>query len=87
MERSEELFKRICSIGESAIDEFISSRESEHLFLDFKRSSDHGRGVRLSNDDRNNFAKAISGFGNSEGGSSFGVWIAQRERTERPLRG
>lgn len=68
MDRSRELYERIKSQGLAAIDEFIENRVSEELFLDFKRSSDDGKSVRLSQRDRNNLAKAISGFGNSEGG-------------------
>jgi hypothetical protein len=68
LDRSQELFERIKSQGVSAIDEFIETRTSEELFLDFKRSSDNGSSSRLSQIDRNNLAKAISGFGNSEGG-------------------
>jgi hypothetical protein len=68
MARAEDLLKRIEIGGETSIDEFITSRKSEELFLDFKRSSDNGGGTRLSDIDRNNLAKAISGFGNSEGG-------------------
>ena len=68
MERAEELFEKVKKQGEKAIDEFIDTRQSEELFLDFKRSSDNGSGSRLHIKDRNNLAKAISGFGNSEGG-------------------
>ena len=68
MEHSEILFKQVIDKGEEAIDEFIDNRESENLFLDFKRSSNNGNGRKLSQDDRFNLAKAISGFGNSEGG-------------------
>jgi len=68
MSRAEDLFDNILKNGEDAIDEFIETRKAEELFLDFKRSSDNGTGKRLSDIDRNNFAKAISGFGNSEGG-------------------
>jgi len=68
MGRAEDLIERISSLGEAAIDELIVERQSEELFLDFKRSSDNGSGVRLSDADRGNLAKAISGFGNSEGG-------------------
>lgn len=68
MQRADELFNKILSDGEVSIDEFILSRKAEELFLDFKRSSDNGSGTRLSQIDRNNLAKAISGFGNSEGG-------------------
>ena len=69
MGRAEEIFERLKSDGVSAIDEFILNRQSEELFLDCKRSADHGRGPRtLHATDRDNLAKAISGFGNSEGG-------------------
>ncbi|MBU3956439.1 ATP-binding protein [bacterium] len=51
-----------------AINKFIIDRKSEELFLDFKRSADSGKGNKLHDNDRNNLAKAISGFGNSEGG-------------------
>lgn len=68
MGRAEDIFNRIEDKGQRAIDEFILIRKSEELFLEFKRSSDHGQGKRLSDTDRNNLAKAVSGFGNSEGG-------------------
>lgn len=68
MERAEELFEKVKKQGEKAINEFIDTRQSEELFLDFKRSSDDGKGSRLHDKDRNNLSKAISGFGNSEGG-------------------
>lgn len=69
MGRAEDIFQRIKDRGELAIDDFILCRQSEELYLDFKRSSDDGRGPKvLSTNDRNNLAKAISGFGNSEGG-------------------
>ncbi len=68
MARAEDIFERIIKKGETAIDAFLLTRESESLFLDFKRSADDGSGNALHNNDRNNLAKAISGFGNSEGG-------------------
>lgn len=68
MGRPEDLFQRLTEHGEEAIDELIADRQSEELFLDFKRSADNGAGKKLHEDDRKNLAKAISGFGNSEGG-------------------
>jgi hypothetical protein len=68
MERAEELFEKIKSEGKSAIKEFILTRKAEELFLDFKRSANNGDGESLNVIDRNNLQKAISGFGNSEGG-------------------
>lgn len=59
---------RISTLGEQAIDGFIIERQSGELFLDFKRSSNNGSGTRLYDRDRDNLAKAISGFANSEGG-------------------
>jgi schlafen family protein len=68
MARAIELFSRIEQGGEPTILSLVSDRKSEELFLDFKRSADNGTGSRLHDGDRNNLAKAISGFGNSEGG-------------------
>jgi len=66
--RAREILDNILKYGESAIDTFISDREAESLFLDFKRSADNGSGKKLHMNDRANLAKAISGFGNSAGG-------------------
>ena len=68
MARAEDILQRLLENGEMAIDDLILDRQSEELFLDFKRSADNGSGGRLHENDRNNLAKAISGFGNSEGG-------------------
>lgn len=68
MERARELFEKLKNQGKFCIEEFILARKSEELFLDFKRSADSGNGERLNDNDRNNLAKAISGFSNSEGG-------------------
>jgi len=68
MERAKELFEKIKNEGKTAIEEFIFTRKAEELFLDFKRSADNGNGQCLHQRDKNNLAKAISGFGNSEGG-------------------
>jgi hypothetical protein len=68
MGRPEDLLARIVDGGENAIAALIEDRQSEELFLDFKQSSDRGANGRLSDPDRKNLAKAISGFGNSEGG-------------------
>ena len=68
MDRCQDIFNRIIARGQVAIEEFITDRKAEDLFLDFKRSSDNGAGAKLSNNDRKNLAKAISGFANSEGG-------------------
>lgn len=68
MGRAEELYERLLTGGESVIDAMIEDRTSEELFLDFKRSADNGSGSKLHQSDRNNLGKAISGFGNSEGG-------------------
>jgi hypothetical protein len=68
MGRAEDLFRRLSEQGEQAIEGLIEDRQSEELFLDFKRSADNGSGKRLHDNDRWNLAKAISGFANSEGG-------------------
>jgi hypothetical protein len=68
MSRAQELFDQLRSGGEQLIDEFIAEGHTEDLFLDYKRSTDCGGSRHLHANDWNNLAKAISGFGNSEGG-------------------
>ncbi len=68
MSRAHELFARLQQHGVAAIDELISDFQSESLWLDFKRSADSGSGTKLHQDDRENLAKAMSGFANSDGG-------------------
>jgi len=68
MSRAQDIYKKIKKEGKKAIDEFILTRKSEELFLDFKRSADNGEGRTLHQNDRKTLGKAISGFGNSEGG-------------------
>lgn len=68
MGRAEELYGRLSAGGAQEIDSFIRNATTEELFLDYKRSADGGAGGALHNNDRSNLAKAISAFGNSEGG-------------------
>lgn len=68
MDRATELFTRLLEGGEGRVAEMIANAESEELFLDYKRSADNGAGARLAPEDKRSLAKAISGFGNSEGG-------------------
>jgi len=68
MGRAEDLYRRLVDGGEKVLDEFIADRQSEELFLGFKRSADNAAGSKLHNTDRANLGKAISGFANSEGG-------------------
>lgn len=68
MGRAEDLFANLRAKGETEIDRLIEERQSENLWLDFKRSADNGAGRKLHENDWKNLSKAISGFGNSEGG-------------------
>jgi hypothetical protein len=68
MGRAEDIYESIKAAGETSAREFVSSKQAEELFLDFKRSADDGAGKNLHVNDRNNLIKAISGFGNSSGG-------------------
>ena len=62
------MFGEFKSDGEVAIERFIAEQRSEELFIDYKKSADDGSGTKLHHTDRVHLAKAISGFGNSEGG-------------------
>lgn len=68
MSRAEELIERIRTRGLPAVDELIADAAAEELFLDFKRSANTGLPRLLPKEDARHFAKAISGFGNAEGG-------------------
>src|SRR6185369_5755188 len=68
MSRPRELYARLTQNGESALDQLIADFQSENLWLDFKQAHKAGAGASLAQDDRENFAKAVSGFGNSDGG-------------------
>lgn len=67
MENSEFLFRRLHEEGYDLINQMIETKQEEHLFLDFKEKKETSR-VGLSDDDRKNFAKALSGYSNSAGG-------------------
>lgn len=68
MGRAEELFVRIKERGAAEVRAMIEAQVVEELFLDYKQSSTPLPSTKLSDDDRKNLAKAIAGFGNSEGG-------------------
>jgi hypothetical protein len=70
--RAEELYGTFVRDGLKAINGLVPDHVTEELFLDFKNSADLGVGIgpglKLHDSDRKTLAKAISGFGNSEGG-------------------
>lgn len=69
MSRAEDIFEKLIYFGEDAIDEFLQNLQTEELFLDFKQAASDGKSMRtLHPNDRRNLGKAISAFGNSEGG-------------------
>jgi hypothetical protein len=68
MTRAEELLARIQKHRTNEIDEMIATRVTEELFLDYKQCATAGGARALHPDDRKNLGKAISGFGNSDGG-------------------
>lgn len=81
MGRAEDIYDRILREGVDAVHGFVRDRESESLFLDFKRSRDGGKDGKLHDHDRNSLAKAISGFGNSEGGVIvWGVECSKKDK-------
>jgi len=67
-ENAQELFELIISKGGAIIEEFVHENRPENVFLDFKEKKSADGRKALSDDDKNNFAKALSGFANSSGG-------------------
>src|SRR5713101_8069192 len=68
MSRARDLFDRIIAGGTVTIDQLMQDFQSESLWLDFKQVGTQPASAKLADDDRKNLAKAISGFGNSDGG-------------------
>lgn len=68
MSRAYDLFEAIRVGGFAHIDQMVNDAITEELFLDYKQTATIHPSHKLSDDDRKNFSKAISGFGNSDGG-------------------
>lgn len=68
MGRAEDLFHQFVASGEITIDKFIAEQICEELFIDYKRLASDGDDAKLHHIDRENFGRAVAGFGNSEGG-------------------
>jgi hypothetical protein len=81
MGRAEQLFARIRSGEVAEVANMIATPVVEELFLDYKQSSTVLPSRRLHDDDRKNFAKAVGGFGNSEGGVI--IWGVDCRHTQR----
>jgi hypothetical protein len=85
MTRAEELFAKILANEASEIDAMIATPVTEELFLDYKQCATGVGAKALHRDDRKNFAKAVSGFGNSDGGLVvWGVICAQGPNGDVP---
>lgn len=67
-DRPQDLWDAINRDGVQYIDYLINEQITEELYLDYKVSEGNGSGNKLSDSDKNNLAKCISGFGNSSGG-------------------
>lgn len=68
MNPADSLFHRIKKEGLRAIQRLIDEDTAETTWLDFKRYGGTGNEKRDWKDARANFSRAISGFGNSDGG-------------------
>lgn len=86
MGRAEQLFERIHVGGADEIENMVRTPVVEELFLDYKRAATVLPNNKLREDDRKNLAKAVSGFGNSEGGLIiWGVDCKQGPNGDVPL--
>jgi hypothetical protein len=86
MTRAYDLFESIRTGGFAAVDQMVKDEVTEELFLDYKRSATTHPSHKLDDQDRKNFSKAISGFGNSDGG--IVIWgvdcRSERDRGDVP---
>jgi len=67
MNNAYELFNRIKQEGYILIKKMVAENQEEHVFLDFKEKKDSSS-PGISDDDKRNYAKALSGFSNLAGG-------------------
>ncbi len=65
------------------VESFVHERRAEDLYLDFIEKKDPAR-AELSDDDRRNYAKAISGFAHSDGGVVVWGIAARKEKKGDP---
>ena len=73
MTEARRLFDEFVAGGEALLEQAKTDQREETLYLDFKQGGERNKQTqtgsgKMSPDDRNNLAKAISGFANSEGG-------------------
>jgi hypothetical protein len=88
MGRAEDLMQRLEAGGVAYLDALIAEAKHEELFLDFKRSEDHGQGRSLHANDWKHLRKAVSGFANAEGGVIvWGVGSDKSSGRDVPTRG
>jgi hypothetical protein len=76
---AEIIFEQLELEGYSRIEQMVINQQEENLFLDFKLKADPTT-PNLSNDDRKNYAKALSGFSNTSGGVV--VWGVDASKNE-----
>lgn len=67
----------------AVVETFVRERRPEDLYLDFVEKKDSSK-AQLSDDDRRNYAKAISGFAHSDGGLLVWGIAARKERKGDP---
>lgn len=65
--------------SQSDLRRLVKDKVREDLYLEFKEKSDRRDG-KLSDDDKKNFSKSLSGFANSDGGVL--VWGLERGKNE-----
>ena len=88
MDAARDLFEQFQDQGLALIDRWVAEGIREDLHMDFKRKSSP-RGPRLSDEDRRNYSKALSGFANSDSGII--VWgigapgSGGNERSKHPI--
>ena len=67
MDNPKKIFEHIKQEGYKGIQEMIRNNQEENIFLDFKEKSDPNS-ASISKEDKKNYAKALSGFSNLDGG-------------------
>lgn len=83
MGAAEDLLEELRTGGYARVLQFISDQQPEGLHLDFKKKQSANK-AQLEADDLKNYAKALSGFANSDGGVIVWGVVDQPQSPEDP---
>ena len=82
-DNAELLFDQLQSLTFTAFERWLLDKRPEDLFMDYKGKTNPDGNALLSDSDKRNYAKALSGFANSAGGVL--VWGVDKNWSPKPI--